>query len=78
MTNPTGNFQNPVRCTACGETCESSEATRVEGYVYCPACIAAERRCAFCDGPEPCNKRACIDAALAVADYAEGVSRGDA
>jgi hypothetical protein len=34
--------------------------------------------CPFCGGPEPCDKRACLAALEAEADYWEGVIRGDA
>lgn len=44
-TNETTNengYENPVRCTACGETCEYEDAKHDQGYVYCPACVAAD------------------------------------
>jgi hypothetical protein len=32
--------------------------------------------CTICAGPEPCSKRACMDALSAQADYAEGTIEG--
>jgi len=32
--------------------------------------------CPMCGGPEPCSKRACMEALSAQADYAEGMIEG--
>lgn len=54
-----------VRCPFCNAACYS--AREAEEH-----CADIERElCEFCGGPEPCDKRACMDALLSLADFYE-------